>query len=949
MKKLNKVFVVLLFAVALMLLLTVNSSATVDKAMVTNEVKTITFDADYYLNTYPDLKAAFGNDSNAAYEHFLVHGISEGRCAKLTFDIAYYLNSYKDLQDAFGNDYEAAYRHFITNGAAEGRSGCLIYDSAYYAENNKDVKDAFGDNNLKIYEHYVTYGIAEGRQASEEFNVKCYLKKYKDLKDAYTETGYTNGFMHYLTYGIDEGRVGTHEYKTTTVEATCTEDGYTIQECACGDTIRTVIPKLGHNYGVTEEVTAEDTEAGSYVHKHTCTRCEEVEYFDEAHDYGEEPVSTTATCTEVGEETYVCSVCGKEDVRDVDAYGHTYVLNEGERLTSTTAATCTIDGFDEYVCSECGAIRLVPVKATGKHTLTKVEAKEATCTETGNNEYYTCSICKGVFKDEAGTQPTTVEDEVIPVKAHTMTKTEAKEATCTEPGNNEYYTCSVCNGVFKDETGTQSTTVEAETLPLAAHSIETVAEKAATCTEAGNKAYYKCTVCDKYFEDAEGTTEIVDKESVVIPASESLHAWTEGDPTNYGLTAPTCTEDGYTVQVCSTCRDVEITATKALGHDYEYAVSQEDETKHIGTCKNDESHTVTEEHVYGEAVASETYEGLYEKTCEKCGYVKYYTEGIGTENTEVTTVDSTEDLSSAISNASDGDTILLTEDVTFTSPLIVNEDITLNIGNSNLTLDSNNLSINGANVVIDGEGTISSSNGQKAIQVENGTLTLDGGNINSSTLYGVMLVDSKLVINDGTISSKDSSISGNATNGYMEIEINGGTITSETDAAIYMPCAGSSITVNGGTLNGGISARMGNITINGGTINSIKSGNDLIEDYYDYSGNVWLGDAIACMTGTYGDESGNERSNDLNITINGGTINGLCNGCSAVTIYNLGKVEQNISVTISENANLTVSDETQKPYKVVAAADIVPAEADNYAEYTTYTNVVTENVPEILK
>ena len=949
MKKLNKVFVVLLFAVALMLLLTVNSSATVDKAMVTNEAKTITFDANYYLNTYPDLKAAFGNDSNAAYEHFLDHGISEGRCAKLTFDVAYYLNSYKDLQDAFGNDYEAAYRHFITNGAVEGRSGCLVYDSAYYAENNKDVKDAFGDNNLKIYEHYVTYGIAEGRQASEEFNVKCYLKKYKDLKDAYTETGYANGFMHYLTYGIDEGRIGTHEYKETAVPATCEEDGYTEKVCACGDVQKVIIPSPGHKYSEAQEVTAEDTEAAGKVHKHVCEACGKVEYFDDAHNYGEEPTSTTATCTEAGEETYTCSVCGKVDVRKVEAYGHDFKLNEGERLSTTTPATCGKAGFDEYVCETCGTLRLVAVQATGKHTLTKVEAKEATCTEPGNNEYYTCSVCKGVFKDEAGTQSTTVEKEVIPVKAHTMTKTEAKEATCTEPGNNEYYTCSVCKGVFKDETGTQPTTVEAETLPLASHTMEIVAEKAATCTEAGNKAYYKCTVCDKYFEDAAGETEITDKESVVIPASESLHAWIEGDPTNYGLTAPTCTEDGYTVQVCSTCGDVEITATTALGHDYEYAVSQEDETKHIGTCKNDESHTVTEEHVYGEAVASETYEGLYEKTCEKCGYVKYYTEGIGTENTEVTTVDSTEDLSSAISNASDGDTILLTEDVTFTSPLIVNEDITLNIGNSNLTLDSNNLSINGANVVIDGEGTISSSNEQKAIQVENGTLTLDGGNINSSTLYGVMLVDSKLVINDGTISSKDSSISGNATNGYMEIEINGGTITSETDAAIYMPCAGSSITVNGGTLNGGISARMGNITINGGTINSIKSGNDLIEDYYGYSGNVWLGDAIACMTGTYGDESGNERSNDLNITINGGTINGLCNGCSAVTIYNLGKVEQNISVTISENANLTVSDETQKPYKVVSAADIVPAEAGNYEEYTTYTNAVTENVPEILK
>ena len=511
MKKLNKVFVVLLFAVALMLLLTVNSSATVDKAMVTNEVKTITFDADYYLNTYPDLKAAFGNDSNAAYEHFLVHGISEGRCAKLTFDIAYYLNSYKDLQDAFGNDYEAAYRHFITNGAAEGRSGCLIYDSAYYAENNKDVKDAFGDNNLKIYEHYVTYGIAEGRQASEEFNVKCYLKKYKDLKDAYTETGYTNGFMHYLTYGIDEGRIGTHEYKETTVPATCEEDGYTEKVCACGDVQKVVIPALGHKYSEAQEVTAEDTEAAGKVHKHVCETCGKVEYFDDAHNYGEEPTSTTATCTEAGEETYTCSVCGKVDVREVEAYGHNFKLNEGERLSTTTPATCGKAGFDEYVCETCGTLRLVAVQATGKHTLTKVESKAATCEEAGNNEYYTCSECNGVFKDAEGKQATTVEDETLAIVPHTLETVESKAATCEETGNNEYKVCSVCGKVFKAD-GSTPTTVEAETI------------------------------------------------------AALNHTWKAGNPEDYGFKAPTCEEDGYEVKVCETCGNVDITAVEALGH-----------------------------------------------------------------------------------------------------------------------------------------------------------------------------------------------------------------------------------------------------------------------------------------------------------------------------------------------------------------------------------------------
>ena len=33
------------------------------------------FDSDFYVNCYPDLKAAFGNDANAAYNHYLTYGI----------------------------------------------------------------------------------------------------------------------------------------------------------------------------------------------------------------------------------------------------------------------------------------------------------------------------------------------------------------------------------------------------------------------------------------------------------------------------------------------------------------------------------------------------------------------------------------------------------------------------------------------------------------------------------------------------------------------------------------------------------------------------------------------------------------------------------------------------------------------------------------------------------
>lgn len=39
------------------------------------------FDAEYYSETYPDLKAAFGNDAAALYNHYVQYGRAEGRQA----------------------------------------------------------------------------------------------------------------------------------------------------------------------------------------------------------------------------------------------------------------------------------------------------------------------------------------------------------------------------------------------------------------------------------------------------------------------------------------------------------------------------------------------------------------------------------------------------------------------------------------------------------------------------------------------------------------------------------------------------------------------------------------------------------------------------------------------------------------------------------------------------
>lgn len=83
----------------------------------------LVFDPEYYLITYPDLYAAFGNDSIAAFRHFLNNGMAEARIASSKFNVVTYRNKYSDLNAAFGNNWPLYYKHYIQYGYSEGRTG----------------------------------------------------------------------------------------------------------------------------------------------------------------------------------------------------------------------------------------------------------------------------------------------------------------------------------------------------------------------------------------------------------------------------------------------------------------------------------------------------------------------------------------------------------------------------------------------------------------------------------------------------------------------------------------------------------------------------------------------------------------------------------------------------------------------------------------------------------
>ena len=105
-------------------------------------------------------------------------------------------------------------------------------------------------------------------------------------------------------------------------------------------------------------------------------------------------------------------------------------------------------------------------------------------------------------------------------------------------------------------------------VPSLGHSMTATAGKAATCTEAGNSAYWSCSRCGKFFSDAAGKTEIA-KDSWVIAALGHDKA-TRAD------VAATCYASGRTAETyCKRCGLVLTAGTviQATGkHTYENGV-----------------------------------------------------------------------------------------------------------------------------------------------------------------------------------------------------------------------------------------------------------------------------------------------------------------------------------------------------------------------------------------
>ncbi len=109
------------------------------------------------------------------------------------------------------------------------------------------------------------------------------------------------------------------------------------------------------------------------------------------HDYTEE-ITKEASCSEEGEKTYVCSICGDSYTESLPMTEHSY------KEIVEKEATCNECGEKKTVCTECGYIKSATIIGKMGHAYLISDFKDPTCTESGFKTY-SCTRCGDVYTE----------------------------------------------------------------------------------------------------------------------------------------------------------------------------------------------------------------------------------------------------------------------------------------------------------------------------------------------------------------------------------------------------------------------------------------------------------------------------------------------------------------------------------------------------------------------
>lgn len=211
------------------------------------------------------------------------------------------------------------------------------------------------------------------------------------------------------------------------VAPTCTTQGYTdaivCGREGCGLVHRAggeTIAPLGHTLVYVQAVPATCFENGNIAHKR-CTVCEKL-------------FATTV-----------------ED-KNIDAVPLSNVVipkRDHDPRETIIPPTCTEGGYKVYTCNyeNCNHTYSEPIAAKG-HDFEVVAKVEPKCGVKGKEQHKKCKTCGNLYAIDAATNSTTTvtdSDLEIPALDHVPVKVEYKQPTYNEPGNQEGTKCSLCD------------------------------------------------------------------------------------------------------------------------------------------------------------------------------------------------------------------------------------------------------------------------------------------------------------------------------------------------------------------------------------------------------------------------------------------------------------------------------------------------------------------------
>lgn len=177
---------------------------------------------------------------------------------------------------------------------------------------------------------------------------------------------------------------------------------------------------------------------------------------------------------------------------------HSFTEEHVEEQYKKSSADCTHNDVYYKTCS-CGAVSATETFEVPGTALNHDWA-EATCTEPKTCRREGCGATDGnPLGHDLPNDWSRDENE----HWHECKRCHSKE----DAGEHEYGDDNICDICEYDRTVPHT------------HNLTLVSANKATCTKDGNKVYYACDGCDMWFEDANGSIEIADKTSVIIPAT----------------------------------------------------------------------------------------------------------------------------------------------------------------------------------------------------------------------------------------------------------------------------------------------------------------------------------------------------------------------------------------------------------------------------------------------